>query len=192
MSRNPEKLDARVRRTRDALGDAMMQLFQEKPWESITVQDVLDRAGVGRSTFYVHYRDKDDLFWSDTEEFLEAMSNWLSRSGEVSERVAPVRELFAHVAESQKLYEAIIRSGRQHDFAELAEGHFARGIASRLAALERSKDLPEEARTALARALSGALLSLLRAWLARRDRTPAAEADALFHRLVWSGVTAAR
>lgn len=191
MSGNGEKLDARVRRTQDALGDAMMELFQEKPWESITVQDVLDRAGVGRSTFYVHYKDKDDLFWSDAEEFLEAMSGWLSRSGEVSDRVAAVRELFAHVAESEKLYEAFVRSGRQHDFLELAEGYFARAIASRLAVLDRSKDVPAEARAALGRALSGALLSLLRAWLAQRERMPARDADALFHRLVWSGVTAA-
>jgi AcrR family transcriptional regulator len=189
MSRNAEKLDARVRRTRDALGDAMMALFQEKPWNAITVQDVLERARVGRSTFYVHYKDKDDLFWSDTEEFLEAMSGWLSQSGEASLRVAPVRELFAHVAESEKLYEAMIRSGRAQDFVELAEGCFARGIASRLSALEPSKHLPVESRAALARALSGALLSLLRAWLAQRERMPAAEADALFHRLVWSGVT---
>ena len=43
--------DARVRRTRDALGDALVALMHEKPFDSITVQDVLDRANVGRSTF---------------------------------------------------------------------------------------------------------------------------------------------
>src|ERR1700752_2902073 len=55
-----QKVDARVRRTRDALGDALVELMQEKPFDSITVQDVLDRAKVGRSTFYSHYSDKDD------------------------------------------------------------------------------------------------------------------------------------
>jgi AcrR family transcriptional regulator len=191
MSRNAEKLDERVRRTRDALGDAMMALFQEKPWASITVQDVLERSGVGRSTFYVHYTGKDDLFWSDAEEFLQAMSGWLERTGEASERVAPVREFFAHVAESAKLYDAIVRSEHAHDFLELAEGWFARGIAARLSALPRSKHLPEEARATLSRALAGAMLSLCRAWIAERGRMPAAEADALFHRLVWSGLPAA-
>lgn len=190
MSRNAEKLDERVRRTRDALGDAMMELFQEKPWADITVQDVLERAGVGRSTFYVHYKSKEDLFWSDAEEFLDAMSSWVSRSGEVSERVAPVREFFAHVAESQKLYDAVVRSEHAHDFLALAEGSFARGIAARLSALPRSKDLTEEARATLSRALSGAMISLCRAWLAQRERMPPAEADALFHRLVWSGIPA--
>jgi AcrR family transcriptional regulator len=42
-----KKTDARVRRTRDALGDALVALMQEKPFETITVQDVLDRAKVG-------------------------------------------------------------------------------------------------------------------------------------------------
>ena len=43
----------------------MCGLIQEKPFKTITVQRILDRAHIGRSTFYVHYRDKDDLFLSD-------------------------------------------------------------------------------------------------------------------------------
>src|ERR1035438_4682376 len=73
------KIDRRVRRTRDRLGDAIIGLMQEKPFETLTVQQVLARAGVGRSTFYSHYRDKDDLFLSDLEEFLEMMSTLILR-----------------------------------------------------------------------------------------------------------------
>jgi len=51
--------------------------MQEKSFEEITVQDLLERAGVGRSTFYVHYRDKDDLFLSDVEDFFEKVSTVL-------------------------------------------------------------------------------------------------------------------
>ncbi len=71
------RTDRRTIRTRDALGDALVELMQERPFKSLTVQDVLDRAGVGRSTFYTHYRDKDDLFISDVEEFWEMMSSML-------------------------------------------------------------------------------------------------------------------
>ena len=56
------KIDRRIRRTRDTLGDALVELIREKPFDSITVQEILDRAGVGRSTFYTHYSDKQDLF----------------------------------------------------------------------------------------------------------------------------------
>ena len=47
------KIDRRILRTRDALGDALVALMREKEFDDITVQEVLDRAGVGRATFYV-------------------------------------------------------------------------------------------------------------------------------------------
>ena len=68
------KMDRRILRTRDTLGNALVELIREKPFEEITVQEILDRAGVGRSTFYTHYRDKNDLFLSDVEDFFEMVS----------------------------------------------------------------------------------------------------------------------
>src|SRR5258708_14888765 len=127
------KLDRRTVRTRNLLGDALIELIQEKPFDSVTVQDVLDRAGVGRSTFYVHYKDKDDLFFSDAEEFLEMMAMALSRKKDTSDRVVPLREFFAHVAEAKRLYTALIESARVHAFMELAQALFARCISQRLA-----------------------------------------------------------
>jgi len=56
-----------------------MALIQEKPIDEVTVQEVLDRACVGRSTFYVHYRDKDYLFLSELEQGLEMWTTTLSR-----------------------------------------------------------------------------------------------------------------
>src|SRR5687768_18535965 len=96
LASSKKKTDARVRRTRDALGDALVALMQEKPFDTITVQDVLDRAKVGRSTFYSHYSDKDDLLMSDAEEFFESVSMLLSLRGDESDRVFPVQEFFSH------------------------------------------------------------------------------------------------
>src|SRR5262249_46814032 len=59
--------DPRAVRTRNRLGGALIALIQEKPFDDVTVQEVLERAGVSRSTFYEHFRDKDDLFLSDAE-----------------------------------------------------------------------------------------------------------------------------
>src|SRR6187401_425096 len=86
------RVDARVRRTKVALGEALVTLMQEKPFDSITVQDVLDRAHVGRSTFYSHFSDKDDLQLSDADEFFEGLAMALSVHGDKSERVFPVKE----------------------------------------------------------------------------------------------------
>ena len=98
-ARSRKKMDRRVLRTRDTLGDALMALMHEKPFAEISVQDVLDRGQISRSTFYTHYSDKNDLFLSDAEDFFEMMASHISRRGERSNRVAPVREMFAHIAD---------------------------------------------------------------------------------------------
>jgi len=126
------KTDRRVLRTRDALGNALVALMQEKPFEEITVQQVLDCAGVGRATFYVHYRDKDDLFLSDMEDFLEHRSTALTRQGASAKRLVPVREFFAHVRDASELYAALVRSGKMNDVQALGRGLFARSIEDRL------------------------------------------------------------
>jgi AcrR family transcriptional regulator len=53
--------DRRVARTRKALLDALHSLICEKDYDSIIVKEILDRADVGRSAFYTHFCDKDDL-----------------------------------------------------------------------------------------------------------------------------------
>jgi len=183
-----KKIDARVRRTRDALGDALVALMQEKPFETITVQDVLDRAKVGRSTFYSHYSDKDDLLMSDAEEFFGLVSVLLSRRGEKSDRVFPVKEFFGHITEAKQFVDALMASGKFNDNMELARGQFARGIEKRLAELPRGQQIPAEERPAIAFAHAGALLALLTWWIDRGMKQSPAEMDQLFHRLVWKGV----
>lgn len=184
-----QKIDRRILRTRDRLGDALVELIEEKPFDSITVQDVLDRAAVARSTFYLHYSDKDDLFISDVDEFLEEMATMLSRCKDKSDRVAPVREFFAHIAERQKLYTALVEAGRIQDFLELAQAHFARGIERRLDEIPRAEGVAFAPRAAIAHAFAGAMISLLTWWINRGMRTPPEQMDDIYHRMVWSGVS---
>ena len=187
LANTKKKTDARVRRTRDALGDALVALMQEKPFETITVQDVLDRAHVGRSTFYSHYSDKDDLLMSDADDFYERVSMGLSARGDQSERVFPVKEFFSHIAEARRVVNALSSSGKIQENLELARGHFARGIERRLAELPRGQSIPESDRPAIAFAHAGALLSLMTWWIDRGMRQSPAEMDELFHRIVWGG-----
>ena len=189
LAGSKKKTDARVRRTRDALGDALVALMQQKPFETITVQDVLDRAQISRSTFYSHYSDKDDLLMSDAEEFFEAISTALSEHGDKSERVFPVNEFFTHLSDVQPFFKALVKSGKFQENMELARGHFARGIERRLSELPRSKSIPPHQLPAIAFTHAGALLSLLTWWLDRGMRESPAEMDELFHRIVWNGVS---
>lgn len=58
------KTDRRVQRTRELLQKSLIDLIGERGYDAITIQDIVDRANVARTTFYVHYGSKDDLFLS--------------------------------------------------------------------------------------------------------------------------------
>jgi AcrR family transcriptional regulator len=182
------KPDERVRRTQARLGNALVTLILEKAIDEVTVQDVLDRASVGRSTFYLHYRDKNDLLLSQLEMFLETMSTTLSVSKERSHRVVPVAEMFAHIGSQNKIYRALADSGRLQDFFDLAQGYFARGIERRLKESGRLANLSQHELAARASALAGSVLSLLRWWLDRGEKESPRAMDELFHRMVWNGL----
>lgn len=63
MLSNPkeEKLDPRVKRTRNLILEAFFDLLSEKKFESISVQDVTTKAQINRATFYAHFQDKYEL-----------------------------------------------------------------------------------------------------------------------------------
>lgn len=179
------KADARVVRTRNQLGSAIIELMQQQPFEEITVQHVLDRAGVSRSTFYTHYANKDDLFIADVDEFWEGISTLLARRGDLSSRVAPARELLEHAADMGDFQAALRASGKAQDVFELGRGHFARGIEARLRNMPQASKVPSANRAALAQMFAGALFSLLDRWLNSRMNETAEELDDLYHQMVW-------
>src|SRR5690348_6733672 len=72
-SMKTEKQDRRSERTRRLLGEALISLMLERRYADLTVQDILDRANIGRSTFYAHYWDKDDLLASTMEQMIRML-----------------------------------------------------------------------------------------------------------------------
>src|SRR5690349_1711279 len=202
LPRRSVKADRRVRRTRDRLGQALRKLMEERPLEKISVQDVIELAGVSRSAFYAHYDDKVDLLLSDMDEFLERMAMLLVVRSEQSNRIAPAHEFFARVGEAEEIRGALARSERLQDFFDLAVEHCARGIELRLRQLaEREKVQPYRRRvgsTALAssdliaHAVAGAFIGFLNSWLRNGRPFSAKAVDTLFHRFAWAGITSAR
>ncbi|HKI26582.1 MAG TPA: TetR/AcrR family transcriptional regulator [Candidatus Sulfotelmatobacter sp.] len=180
------KIDRRILRTRDALGDAMMALLHEKSFDEITVQQVLDRAGVGRATFYAHYRDKDDLFLSDVEDFLEHVSGVLKRQNANPRRLLPVREFLTHIRDVREFHAALVKSDKLNEVWTLARGFFARSIEERLQAA--GVQLDPASRSAQAHALAGSFFSLLDWWIDKGMKADPKEMDDLFHHMAWSGL----
>jgi AcrR family transcriptional regulator len=192
------KPDRRVRRTRETLGDALVSLMHENPLEEITVQHILNRAEVSRSTFYTHFSDKNDLFLSDAEEFLEKVASLLSDNRDASRRLVPVRELFCHVAEWRPFFNAMVASGKIQDVMEIGQECFARAIARRLAELPANhaeglngrplKSLSRPLATALSQMLAGSLMTLMSWWLNSGQSLSAAQMDDLYHEFAWAGI----
>lgn len=54
--------DRRVQRTRELLQNALLELLQTGDYDAVTIQDITERANVGRTTFYLHYESKEDLY----------------------------------------------------------------------------------------------------------------------------------
>ena len=71
--RSKSIIDRRVQKTQNLLRGALVSLIAQKPYDSIAVKEILDRANVGRSTFYMHFRDKDDLLVCGIHEMLGAV-----------------------------------------------------------------------------------------------------------------------
>ncbi|MET0414628.1 MAG: TetR/AcrR family transcriptional regulator [Actinoplanes sp.] len=102
--------DRRVRRTRRALQEALVALIVERGYPRTTVQDVLDRADVGRSTFYAHFRDKDALFAScfdDLRADLDRALSALEHETVPADPARPVGVMFEHAYRNKQIYQAV-------------------------------------------------------------------------------------
>lgn len=114
MTEAPRKLDRRIERTRQLLRDALLALIAEKGYHNITVQDVTDRANVARTTFYLHYKDIDDLLFTSMADIYEQLlSQWMQRTPSLLESEANPHaygdtEDFEHVAEYASFYRVMM------------------------------------------------------------------------------------
>ncbi|MFC4075987.1 TetR/AcrR family transcriptional regulator [Salinithrix halophila] len=68
-----KKMDRRIKRTRENIKKAMLELIADKGFQAVTVRDLTDRAGINRGTFYLHFQDKYDLLEQCVEEEVQAL-----------------------------------------------------------------------------------------------------------------------
>jgi AcrR family transcriptional regulator len=101
------KTDRRVARTQKHLKDALHSLIHERDYDSIAVKEILDRADVGRSAFYMHFRDKDELLVSAFHDILGVPSARRHSSERPEERLLwfslPVFEHLNHLRHVDEL-----------------------------------------------------------------------------------------
>jgi AcrR family transcriptional regulator len=177
--RNSEP-DPRVARTTSALGRALIDLVRERDFREITVQEILDRAGVGRTAFYAHYRNKEDVLHSSFEHLFNAFEIWLGQPSPLGQRLFPVAELLTHLGSEHHLAEALRRSGKLDEFLDMCSGHAARCIERRLPAPEAVAGASNQLTS---RMLAGALMESIMWWQDHQSSATPAQVDAAFHRL---------
>ena len=177
----PEGDDRRVRRTRHVLTLALIDLVREKRYDAITIQNLLDRADVGRSTFYAHYRGKDDLLLRSWERMLDMLDGDMTTYAGSRRRIAPVRELFHHVGEFAWFHRALARAHMLDRVYQAGTVRMSEMIGRRLVergstAADSSPPLP-----VLTRALAGAVFALLAWWIEEEEPYSPDEMDEMFH-----------
>jgi AcrR family transcriptional regulator len=181
--------DRRVQRTRRLLRDALIALITERGWDKVSVQDVCERADVGRSTFYTHFADKEELLLGGFDDLRKVLRAQRSSSGRATgEPLAFVRGLIEHAGEHATLFRAIIgkRAGhavekrfRQTVLALVKEDLAAYGLGGRTLDVTTSY-------------AAGALVEVLTWWIDTRNSLDAAELEAAFRRLTLPVLTVSR
>jgi AcrR family transcriptional regulator len=186
-----KKLDRRVQRTRRLLHKALMSRILEKKYESITVQEILDRADVGRSTFYMHFQDKDDLLISGFQYLrsllISAQAASAALPGKSYERIIGFSlAMFEHVSEYRGVIRALLDSN--------AEAIVRRHIHSVLVAVidhEVKMELQKRKRgncpispELLAHFLVSTYISVLSWWLNAKNPMPPKDIDVAYRHLV--------
>lgn len=108
-NRDASARDRRVRRTRKLLHSAFLELVVEKGYDKITIQEILDRADVGRSTFYVHFRDKEALLTASFDDMRDQLEEALAAIplAEAVDVTLPATLLFEHAHRHQQVYRAL-------------------------------------------------------------------------------------
>jgi AcrR family transcriptional regulator len=176
--------DRRTARTRAALRQALLALMSERGWDVIGVHQICERANVGRSTFYTHFQNKDELLSGGFDDLRRALqgSTRTPPSAPRAERSAAdmpfVLGLIEHVCENRKLFRTLI--GRRSGY--VVHQRFKQTLVA-LVEDELTQVPAGVPRAAAARWTAGALFELLSWWVEARSPATPQELLEMFRRL---------
>jgi AcrR family transcriptional regulator len=190
-----KKPDRRVQRTHQLLRAAMLSLITEKGFEALSVREIVDRANVGRATFYAHFDSKEDLLASGFDglraSLRECQREALAKKGRAEERVfAFSQEVFTHADEYRDVFQAMV--GKQSGAVVQQILHkilldLIRDDVKAMASRRDTNSIPVEA---LARFMAGALVGVLMWWLNAKTRLAAEDMNRIFRCLAIPAVKA--
>lgn len=179
------KTDRRVQRTRELLQKTLIELIGERGYDAITIQDIVDRANVGRTTFYLHYRGKEDLFMSCHKAVVSEFHSLHPRSREelLSPKAPPgMTSAYRHLLAARALLYPIFQGKDSPVVLRRIRDRSAQEIKATLGAAfaEGDSTIPFDV---LANYLAGAQITLVQWWLEKRQPHTPENLAQTFHRL---------
>jgi AcrR family transcriptional regulator len=180
--------DRRVQRTEALLRGALGALIRERPYDEIAVKEILNRADVGRSTFYAHFSDKDALLLSCVRDMLRPLHSAERRPSVAMPHEAIVRfslPIFSHIEEHRRGGQPTLGAQGRGVLHEHLQQAIIDLIADDVRAAVRRRGTAEHPSTDLLVRWIASTFALVLNWWVESDRPiPAREADRLFRRLV--------
>ncbi|WP_083732993.1 TetR/AcrR family transcriptional regulator [Spirosoma montaniterrae] len=178
--------DRRIDRTRKLLTDALIELVLEKGYEAVTVQDIIDRANVGRSTFYAHFENKEQLLFSGRGWLTEDLFDESGTSADQLTLGVNLSALFRHVVDNHRLAKAMLGKSS----GELVINHIRESLTMQMrkALKVQVGGIAEVNANLTAQALASMLIGLLRSWLEQDMPISAQEVTDLAERLIKSSL----
>jgi len=178
------RLDRRVQRTHRVLQEALASLIIERGWDDVSVQDICDRADIGRSTFYKHFSGKEKLLASSLENSRQEIR--MQQSGNKASKNASLpfaRGMLEHAYKYQREFRSI---GKRSGY--VVQRHVREMIISMV-----KEDLAAFAPLgwrydATAHYIAGAFVELLTWWMEARRPQQTADIEMLFDRLTTSAM----
>jgi AcrR family transcriptional regulator len=189
--------DRRTLRTRRQLRDALLNLVLEKGYDSVTIEDITERADLGRTTFYLHYHDKEELLLESIDSISEELmaqiapippSAWNQQPDRNDPR-DPIRIVFKHAADNSFLYLIILRGEGAIKAASKVQSIISQKVIEVLHdSIENGAPIqpliPEEV---FGNYLAGSLLGMLTWWLETKAPYTPEEMAAMFRQLFFEG-----
>jgi AcrR family transcriptional regulator len=194
MKDQTSKPDRRVSRTRRLLRQALMELILERGYNTVTIEDITERADLGRTTFYLHFHDKEELLVESLEEIAEELKIQVeetanSQTEEGGRRINPVSVVFRQVDANRDLYRIILQgegstkaASRIRDIIEEAATEF---FARHMSAFTSAP--PEIPKGVMAGYFAGAMLGFVMLWLEKKLPYTGDEAADLFMKIFFRG-----
>lgn len=186
-----QQQDRRTQRTQQSLQDALIELLKVKHYDAISVKDIIEKANVGRSTFYAHFQTKDDLLRGGFERVLDMLLEHVVFDETNRNLTLDTAPLFRHAQGHAELFRTLAWGSGFEVITTQGQAALGEKFQQRLSQLVSAENQPAVPLSVLSYSLSGSLLIFLKWWLENDMPGSPETMDGIFQQVVMPGIRSA-